>query len=534
MVAIVLSLVGLYGLDGSLRVGRRLRRRFVLGVPWGSVLTVALVLSVYLFVQGGLARPYSPVVLPFRAWSYTYPLGMIAAAFAHVGQGHLIGNLVGTVVFAPIAEYYLGHYPRERGTQAFSSLSTNPFARLLAVPAAAIVVGLFTSLFSLGPVIGFSGVVFAFAGFAFVTRPLTALGGLVAGRILDLVVTTLRNPLVVAEAKSRFITPWWAQVAIQGHAIGLLAGVLVGSAILWWRDDYPDPVWLWFGVLSYTVYRWLWAVYVPQSGSQFVMFRWVGVAALFVFALVITASLAPTDRSLVSRIELSRRDVGVGIVLATLVVFSAIAVPYNLGVTDPRQPGDRTVEVRDYRVGYAENVLNQYAASVRIPFAEEQTRINTSGVVVTSDRRGIWYVAIRKGRLAHDGEATVRLGGLGWRESVTANRTGWSVLGNETVYRVYLRPEGENRTLAFTSPPSTASPTIAGRNVTIRPDNQTFSLAVTRGNRTVGTVPVPANGTVAAAGGLAFERNRSKLFVEHGDTRVQIATKRDGKRERNG
>ena len=81
------------------------RARLVYGVPWGSLVVIAFVLAVYLFVQSGLADFDDPVTIPFRTWSYFYPLGMATASFSHAGPGHLIGNLAGTAVVAPIAEY---------------------------------------------------------------------------------------------------------------------------------------------------------------------------------------------------------------------------------------------------------------------------------------------------------------------------------------------------------------------------------------------------------------------------------------------
>ncbi|MFB6157044.1 MAG: rhomboid family intramembrane serine protease, partial [Haloferacaceae archaeon] len=155
------------------RWGARLRRRFVLGVPWGTLVSVALVLAVYLFLQGGAADWNAPITIPFRAWSYFYPLGVAVAAFAHAGPGHLLGNLVGTLALAPLAEYAWGHFPRERGASSFASPLRNPLVRaFLVVPLAVVAAGLLTAAFSVGPIIGFSGVVFAFGGVALVHYPL--------------------------------------------------------------------------------------------------------------------------------------------------------------------------------------------------------------------------------------------------------------------------------------------------------------------------------------------------------------------------
>ena len=245
-VAVVLSLVGGAAFVLSLEstgLFARLRRRFVLGVPWGTVVTVLGVLSVYLFVQGGVSHWNRPVVIPFRAWSYLAPLGMLTAGFAHAGPGHLLGNLFGTVALAPIVEYAFGHFPRERGSSSFGSFRTNPYVRaLLVFPVAVAIVGVALTLFTLGPVIGFSGVVFAFAGFALVRYPLGTVLALVGSDVLGLTYRALLNPTSTASGRSVFLTPWWSDIAIQGHAIGLLAGVLLGAASLRHSEESgPSP-----------------------------------------------------------------------------------------------------------------------------------------------------------------------------------------------------------------------------------------------------------------------------------------------------
>ncbi|KPN31005.1 hypothetical protein SY89_01747 [Halolamina pelagica] len=168
---VVAALLGGGALALALDDGRRLERlreRFVLGVPWGTVVTVLGVLGVYLFVQSGYAHWYRPVVLPFRAWSYFEPLGMLVAGFAHAGPGHLLGNLFGALTLAPIVEYAIGHYPPESAGDPESTPSTlrgrlaalrrRPTARaFLLFPLGVAVVGVVLTMFTVGAVIGFSG-----------------------------------------------------------------------------------------------------------------------------------------------------------------------------------------------------------------------------------------------------------------------------------------------------------------------------------------------------------------------------------------
>ncbi|MGM0590274.1 MAG: rhomboid family intramembrane serine protease, partial [Halobacteriota archaeon] len=60
--AFLLAAVTVWSLDrpGG-RWGARLRERFVLGLPWGTLTTAAFVLAMYLFVQDGLTHWYRPV-----------------------------------------------------------------------------------------------------------------------------------------------------------------------------------------------------------------------------------------------------------------------------------------------------------------------------------------------------------------------------------------------------------------------------------------------------------------------------------------
>mgnify|MGYP000336129545 FL=1 len=145
LLSLLVALLSILALDRPRgRWGARLRSRFLVGVPWGTLVSVGGVLAVYLFVQGGWSHWHAPVTIPFRAWSYFYPLGMMTAAFSHSGSGHLIGNLVGTLVLAPIAEYAWGHFPRERGVQTFTSPLTNPYVRAFVVfPAGVVAVAVY-------------------------------------------------------------------------------------------------------------------------------------------------------------------------------------------------------------------------------------------------------------------------------------------------------------------------------------------------------------------------------------------------------
>lgn len=504
--------------------GRRLlapvRRRLLLGVPWGTLLTAAGVLALYLFVQGAYWHG-RPLVTPFRTWSYVAPIGMVLGPFTHAGPGHLTGNLLGTLVYGAVVEYVWGHYPRERGTATFSSLRTNPFARILAVPAVMAVVGVFTGVFALGPVIGFSGVVFALAGFAAVTRPSLFLGALLANRVVELVLRALRSPEPTVGGSVQFVTPAWANIAIQAHAVGLLVGIFLAVGVLWARSDRAAPARLFFAVLVFAVSGGLWAVYVPLGGGQFRLFRWLGTVAVFLLALLVAAATRNTTRRLLPDFEGSWPSVAGFALIVVLGALCLAAIPANLTTVGGADLPEDGVEVRDYVVTYDEQTENRYFSNIPV-VSRFRDPINQSGVIVASDDREIWIASVPKGRLATAGRATVVVGGVGWRDTVEVNRAGWAVAGNESAYRVDLAHNGTRRT-PFTSDPATVEGTLADRSVTLRPTSGRFELVVRRGNETVGTGPVPENMSSARIGGLTFERNRSRLYAGVNGTRVPIA-----------
>ena len=77
----------------------------------------------------------------------------------------------------------------------------------------------------------------------------------------------------------------------------------------------------------------------------------------------------------------------------------------------------------------------------------------------------------------------------------------------------------------MTADPSTAEPTIQGRNVTVYPIEEGFGLRVTRGNVTLGRAAVPAVNATVEAGGLTFTNREGKLFAVANGTRVRVAAR---------
>lgn len=506
------------------RWGALVRSRLVLGIPVGTILSVAVVLVVYLVIQDGLSHWAAPTQIPFRAWSYTYPLGMAVAPFAHASPAHLTGNLVGALTLGTLAEYSWSHFPATRGETTFSTLRTNPYARALAFVGGVLGVGLLTSLFSLGPVIGFSGVVFAFAGFALVRYPLATILALVGTDVLRLLVEAVRSPTVTAASGSQFSTPWFAGIAIHGHYFGVLVGALLGVGLLRQRGVRPKPGRLWFATLVFGVDQALWALYTPLGGSRYLLLRALGLAVVLVFSALIVAGARATARPLVPAIDLSRREAAIGLLMAVVLATGVVAVPFNLLTVDNPDAGAETpIQVRDYTVYYAEEVPHQLVPATEVPLTNRDARLNVSGVIVASEARDIWWPELTATELAARGEGTIYLGGAGWRRPVRATRPAWITLGGQTAYKVYLQPGVRTPELAFSSDPATVRGEVAGRNISLAPTTAGFEVVVAREGTAIGRAPVPTNGSNVDVGGLTFRRRGPNLIASTNGTRIRVA-----------
>ena len=542
------------------------RRRLLFGVPWGTLVSAAFVVGVYLFVQGGWGNWFDPVVTPFRAWSYLAPLGVALAGFAHAGPGHLLGNLIGTLTLAPLVEYAVSHYPTKRGS-SLTTLRHNPYVRaFLLFPAAVVLVGLASSVFSLGPVIGFSGVVFAFAGFAVVRYPLGTVVALTAGDVLSVGWRAIQRPVTVASGRPAFITPWWADIAIHGHAFGLLTGVVAAGLLFRARDTpLPSPRRLLAGSLFVAVSQSLWAVYWFRGNGEFILFRAIGLALVVGLAVLITAlAVERTPQLSVGGLatdgsgddqpsdggfqwlgdeggpttddrpglvgSLRRGDVGAGALLVLLVVVALLAgaaVPTNLLAVGGQPLPNEPVEVRGYQVGYAEGVENGMVSVVDVEGFGLSTNVQTSGVIVRNPERGVWTTVVSKQQLAFAGSRGVTLGGVGWRDSVRVTREGYSVVGGGAVYRVSLAVDDQRR-VVYTADSAQAAPRVAGWNVSVALRDGEFRLVAAR-NGTNYTTRLPGENETVTAGGLQFVRqDRAILAVAGGPdnrTVVRVAAK---------
>lgn len=508
--------------DGSW--GDALRSRLILGVPWGTLVSIGLVLLVYLFIQDGRTDIYNPVTLPFRAWSYSYPTGWLTAGFAHNSFNHLVGNLTATLILGALAEYAFSHYPRERGTTTFSSYWTNPYVRaFLIFPGAVVGLGLLTGLFALGPIIGFSGVVWSFAGFALVRYPLTTVLSIFIFRALRRIHEAMRRPEVIEGiAAPPPAPPWWAEVAIQGHAIGLLFGVLLGLYLFRRRGAIP-PAWrLWLGAFLFGITQGLWAIYWFQGLDRYLLLQGLGVVAVIVLATLLVAAIAGPDRPI--RFEsVTARQLALGVLAIALAAMIGPAIAVNLVGPDPTYGDDLPgVEIADYRVVYAEDVTNRMVVVLPLEIGG-LSDVRTSGVIIMSEERQIWTQAVSKQQLMDRGRVTVTVGGVGWRQAVSIDVDTWQPVGNDSVYQVWVIDPDDGRVHAHASEERTADVQVANRTITILIEDETFLVAIDEAGERLVTTEMPRHDEAVFVEGMVLRNVDGTLYLEYDGTVVPVA-----------
>lgn len=604
LVALLVAFGFIWYYEGRGRWRSLVDDRFIYGVPWGTLVTVGLVVAFYLFAQGGFRHWNEPVIFPFISWSYLYPTGVLTAGFAHANPNHIVSNMTGTLLLAPVAEYAWSHYAPRRGRDGGRSIVTDggtgglfarPWVRAVVIfPAALLGSALLTSVFSLGPGLGFSGAVFAIFGFAVVNYPVSTLVAVLGSFTLRTIYTALTTPVVTEGIEAAPPSPpAWAGIGWQPHLFGFLLGVLAGIALLSQRDRTPDLERVFFATFVLGMVQSLW-LFVSPAGPPFTLYRGAGVAFVALLTVVIAVAVAGSNRPIpkpLSRLDrrpsrrhlavvwlvvvatlfvltvagivlegeavgfqvgvavllavllalpalppvaprrilagpISRRQAAVVVIVAVTLVVVAPSIPFSLiSVGEDSVPGEESIEVGDYRITYADNATAGQEFLFEFP-ANETVQQRHTGVFVVSENRQMWTTGARNTTLSHAGNATVVVGDLGWRAEVEANRTGWEVTGNDTVYAVDLTVDDET-TRSYRSPASRAEVRIDGHGVTVVPVADDFQLRVDRDGSRIGETAIPGVNESATIGEVVFEARQredtTRIVASTGDTEVTVA-----------
>ena len=543
--------------------------RLLYGIPWGTIVTVVIVVCFYLVGQRGLYQPTDPVVWPYVSSSLFYPTGLVTAGIAHASLGHLVSNLTATVVLAPIAEYAWGHYPGGTraadpggkqvddahhddsrgessseaealvpdggvGPQDQRGVLARPWVRALVVfPGVLISLAVVSAVFSLGPGLGFSGVVFAIIGFALVTYPVATVVATVATSALGVVLDALASPIVQETVQTGPPTPpGWAGIGFHAHILGFLIGVVTAVALLRSRDVSPDAERLLFATLAVGLAQTLWLLSRSGDGDVWYLLIGPGVMMVAVLSVVITLAVTGTREGLLYR--LTGMDVGpvgrtlaIGFLVLVTLGMVGLTIPFGLVVIDGDAiESDGEVTVDDYTVTYEENVSLGREFLLFPNDENENTDATVSGLLVINEARHLGLRAERPEVIAYDGDATVTVGGFGWHETVEADRSGWDVTGNETAFVVDLTHDGET-TRSYATDPVTADVTLDGHEISVVPTDDAFEVRVTANDTVVGQEPIPDVNASATIGDLSVRTevvdDRERLIASVADSSSVIA-----------
>jgi len=487
------------------------RQRLIYGLPLGTFVIVGVNVVFFLFAQRAYAGG-EILTIPYISWSYGYPLGFLTGPIGHANVSHITGNLLTTLVFAPIAEYVIGHKDSRR-----------PLLRaLVGIPLAFYTVGVFISVFSLGPSIGFSGVLFFFVGFVVVFYPVVSVGLIVVSTVFRSVVGALFSPVTVqSSVETVTTTPSWANIAVDAHMLGFLLGV--GIAVLLARrrrqmsvDGYRvGAAVLFVGTAQGLHLVWL------ASGSSYVLYRALGVSIVTALAVLIAfgTSVEHEAQPFLKLEELpARRAASVGALVLPIVLICVVGFIAGLGTVSTVDEVE-TVDVGDYSVWYGENVENERVIS--IPFIEfTPANFTASGVIVTSEERGAWRRMSSTQELRSDPHRSFLVGGLTWDEKVRVQRVGMSSPTGEDSYSVFLSAENESRAVFDSSSAETG----------VSIDGWSIGLSVKDGERAVTMeregerrrIYIGRQPTVVE--GVTFEVNESRVVASRNATSAVVGS----------
>jgi hypothetical protein len=378
--------------------------------------------------------------------------------------------------------------------------------------------------------------------------------------------------------------PTWANIGFQAHLLGFLVGVLLGVGLLWSRRREVKTVTVFAAIIIFGLGTSLWLIALPLGDDVFSLYRGAGAIFILLLTSLVTVAATGSDRTIPRSIGIlwivllalpfalftltllavlagvvPDGDVAggapfFGLVLLAIAILMLPAIPSVLRGTDGWWATHRgsallclgalalllvlpgilygpiavdtdsvtetnEITVGDYVVTYAENVSGGQELLLLGSNTSDLGQ-TYDGLIVASEARSMWTIGERKDSIAFDGNGSVQVGGLGWSETVHAERTGWKVTGNESVYVVDLIHDGE-RTRSFTSEPVRADVRVDGHRVTVVPTQDEFELRVTRNGSTVGTVAIPDAGESATIGQL-------EVRAEDDDGTVEIVVESDG------
>jgi len=494
------------------RLWRKLNERLVLGLPVASAVIVGVNVAFFLFVQRG-ATGDELLTVPYFSWSYGYPLGFLTSPIGHGNVPHITGNLIAAIVFAPVAEYTIGH-----------KNARHPLLRaFVGIPLVWYGVGVFISLFTWGPSIGFSGVVFFFYAFVIVFYPLLSVGLLVLRIVVSTVVGSLTDPVVVQTVSESVSRPSWAGISVDGHALGAVAGIVLAVLVARRRDTEVDAFKVGGAFLVFGIAQGLYAIWSVDS-STYYLYRGIGVALVGFLSVVVTygISVETSSSPLLGKGDVSlKRLTAVGALVIPLIFLCSVGFITGFGSVTTTEDVD-AVEVGDYEVWYGENVENERVIS--IPLIDiAPVNFTASGGFVTSERRGVWRTVASQRQLRSTGSQKFAVGGLTWYETVEIQRTGMTTVTGNTSYSVLVTAENKTREV-FDSESGDTGVVVDGWDFELKTDGGEHNVVMERDGVVRRAYLGVGEGVETVVEGFEFSVKDDRVKVSSDDTTAVLGT----------
>jgi len=487
---------------------RRSNERLLLGLPIASGVIVGVNILFFAFGQRAVMGD-ELLTVPYFSWSYSHPIGYFTSPIGHGNLPHITGNLIATVVFAPVAEYIIGH-----------KNGKNPVLRaFIGIPLAWYIIGVFISVFSWGPAIGFSGVVFFFVAFVVVFYPFLTVGLILVRSVLSVLVSSLTDPVVVQTASESISRPSWAGISVDGHALGALLGIFLAVVVVRRRGKSIDGFKVGAVLIVFGIVQGLYAVWTVNSSTH-ILLRGVGVAVIGFFGTVISYGISVESSApplLTDDISL-RRSGAVAALIVPLFFLCGVGFITGFGAVSTTEDVD-AVEVGTYEVWYGEDIENERVFS--IPFIElTPVNFTASGAFVTSENRGIWQNVVSQRQLRSGGSQEFAVGGLNWDETVELERIGSMTVAGESSYSVLITAENQTHKV-FDSGPADTGITVDGWDLELKTEGGKHSIVMQNGDA-VRRVYLGTEGIETVVEGYRFtlENDRMKVTSPSGDTRA--------------
>lgn len=395
------------------------KNRLYLSFPVGTILVITINLAIYLCIQRGLWHFNTPLWIPFTTSGIQNITGTLIGSWTHIGPSHLFSNMLGTMIFAPIAEIIFNTKKTKINLKKITKrditslnylekISKKPFYRAIVLfPLTWFFLGIIISLSS--PVgLGFSGIVFGLIGFILIIKPLLVIYLYLIQILINNLLSAFTEPIIITKTVTETTEPIWVNLGVWAHVIGFLLGTLLGISLYLLKEDLeikkPEPSYVFFATLIIGFTKGLDWLFKMESRGEYVLYSALGFLFILILAFLFTEFWEKYPNTYSKKIEYlgnktrffeETKSIFNDHRLYLFILFSIILLMSSFMVTaktinDPPAISNDSIEINNYEIWY-----------------EEKT-----GVLVYNEEKNIYSLLINDRELFNQRKKTFYLGNL--------------------------------------------------------------------------------------------------------------------------